>query len=525
MKNLYYLFFAVILICGCYDDKGNYDYKDLPEVEIELPEESYSKHFGEKLQITPVITTTIPENDLTYDWEFLTDTLNTWWDQYISVCQERVLDYMCELDGKIFPKEGTYNLRLNVTQVSSGRHFFSEVISVKLIAEASDLGLMVLHGDGRSSDIGIIVADEFLMSAPSTPVSVQVLPRYYSEANGGIRIDGKGRQILQTFVAYASSAPDNIVVIALTEGSSAVAYGKTMEKRDEWNGLFAGNLNKGEALACVIEKSNLYAFDGGDIFTRQAWNNTFTIPVFAVVDYEYNFYPWIWFPSSGSMQGLFFDQVSRGFIGLAQIHNFTGFSPINALEEGPVVGIPFNPANMQADLVYMEEGGLTGHMLAVMREDDGTYFLAELDPTAGSYAEVPRYKYVLDHLTDVQSGNVVDWAFGSAQINMCYYATSSGVYHFAADAGQAIDPKVLRMQNNDVVEFEGEITLMKILKPSINGGEYYMFNEEMVVGTYGGTSGSGILYSLELDPFSGRVVSVKKYTGFDEIYDVDIKGY
>ena len=67
---------------------------------------------------------------------------------------------------------------------------------------------------------------------------------------------------------------------------------------------------------------------------------------------------------------------------------------------------------------------------------------------------------------------------------------------------------------------------MKLLNPNMNGKPegYYMTNEEMVVATYGGTPGSGILYSLQMDPFSGRVKTVKKYTGFDKIYDVNIKG-
>ena len=47
----------------------------------------------------------------------------------------------------------------------------------------------------------------------------------------------------------------------------------------------------------------------------------------------------------------------------------------------------------------------------------------------------------------------------------------------------------------------------------------------MVVGTYGGTAGSGKLYSMEIDPFSGRVQTMNAYTGFDQIYDVSIKGW
>ena len=100
--------------CSCYEDKGNYNYRDLADVEVALPDEAYCLSFGESLKITPTINTVIPEVDLRYDWEFLTDTLDTWWNQYISVFQERDLDYVCTM-GRIFPTEGSYKLRLNVS--------------------------------------------------------------------------------------------------------------------------------------------------------------------------------------------------------------------------------------------------------------------------------------------------------------------------------------------------------------------------------------------------------------------------
>lgn len=32
MKSLCYIFFMLIMVYGCYDDKGNYDYKELDEL-------------------------------------------------------------------------------------------------------------------------------------------------------------------------------------------------------------------------------------------------------------------------------------------------------------------------------------------------------------------------------------------------------------------------------------------------------------------------------------------------------------
>lgn len=525
MRHIYYLFLLAAVAFGCYDDKGNYDYAELAEVSIELPAASYSRQVGESLQITPVVTTDIPESDLAYTWEFEVDTMDVWYDYYISVYEGKNLDYV--MDADLFT-EGTYNLRLNVSQTSTGRHFYSEEVAVTVTTEPSHLGLMVLHGDGTSTDIGIIVAEEFYWSAPTEETEELVLPAYYSEANGGEKMTGIGRQVLQAYVGWGSA--DYRYIIALTDESSTVAAPKTMEKEGEWNDLFAGNLNKGNPRA-VLVNSNLYAFDGDDIFSKQGYSYRFTTPLYErgfSDEGDYDFYPWMWFPVgyASSFQAVLFDEATRGFVGVGQIYDFSNLVPINALEEGAVTGLPFNPADMQADLVFMSGGGGTGHLIAVMRDDAGTYFLAELDPSnASANVDVPQFKYDLSGWNEVQAGQAIDWAFADGYMNMCFYATANGVYQFAVDNGTAITPVALQTQDNSPLEFEGEITMMKLLDPTINGGGYYMTDTEMVVATYGGTPGTGILYSMELEPFSGRVISVKEYTGFDEIYDVDLKAY
>ena len=516
MKKLCYILFMAITWCSCYEDKGNYNYRDLADVEVALPDEAYCLSFGESLKITPTINTVIPEVDLRYDWEFLTDTLDTWWNQYISVFQERDLDYVCTM-GRIFPTEGSYKLRLNVTQVSSGRHFYSNEVDVKLIAQASVLGAMVLHGDGNASDIGIVAAKEFQLAPPSGTFVEQILPCYYSEQNGGAKIDGKGISIIQTYLSQ--DYMDNVVIIALTDESSAVTESKTMLKIDEWNDLFVGNLNRGIPQGFCVKDYNVYVFDDGDIFTRQAYTYPFTTPVYEQDVYGYDFYPQIFFPSGSLLNntGMFFEKNKRAFMILQNLFNFDNWTIMNA-DSGV-----FNPGDMKADFVYMDAGGRYG-MLAVMKEDNGNYFIAEMDWNAASYDQVPVYRYDLMHLPEVQNGDVVNWAFGTAQINMAYYATANEVKQFSVDAGQKIIPETLKMTNNDPIIFEGEITMMKILKPAILT-DYYMSNVEMVIGTYGGTIGSGKLYSLELDPTSGRAKSVKSYSGFDRIYDVVLKVY
>ena len=161
MKKLFYILIALIVACGCYDDKGNYDYKPLDELTIALPTNSYSLLFGERLQISPAIETDIPGEDLKYEWEFYGKDGDNYWNLYLPVYEGKDLDFLCHYSDTLLKGEGTYQLRLNVTQHSTGRHFYSETVSVKLAFQLSHIGAMVLHGVDGFSDIGIVVSDEF----------------------------------------------------------------------------------------------------------------------------------------------------------------------------------------------------------------------------------------------------------------------------------------------------------------------------------------------------------------------------
>ena len=521
MKKLFYMLFAALLLCSCYDDKGNYDYRTLGEVEISIPQEVYSVGFGEPLRIPATVETDIPEEDLRYMWEVSGDTIDTYWEQFIAIYEGKDLDYVCNLGDVLFPRENTYDFRLNVTQISTDRHFYSDVVEVTLIAEPSICGAMVLHGDGTSCDIGLIEADEFQLTAPASPLTPRVFPHYYSESNSGAKLDGVGQRVMQ-FYTGNNSYPDYIVVVAWTDQNSTVTESKNMRKTGEWNDLFAGGLNQGIPQFEVVNSSDIFVIDGGDIFAKQYLHSSFTTPCFVARDYEYDFFPAAWIPSGGT--GILFDQASQGFI---KAYNFMGMKGMGSIYPMTMEtsGSAFNLADMDAEMIYMDWGGSAANRhVAVMRDNSGEYFFAEMDFTDWSNENIPKYKYDLSSMSDAQSGRVTHWAFGTNYMNMGYYATSTGVYNFTFDAGSISNLNPLRLMTGEEIQFEGEITHMEILK-SLTRDIYHKYNVEMVVGTYGGSSGSGKLYSIELDPNSGRAVSVKEYEGFDRIYDLDIKAY
>jgi hypothetical protein len=76
--NLDYILKAVLLmalVCvlnGCYEDKGNYEFKPLPSpIGIQIEKIAYSKGLSiDTLYIEPEVTYSGDESDLSYEWQY-----------------------------------------------------------------------------------------------------------------------------------------------------------------------------------------------------------------------------------------------------------------------------------------------------------------------------------------------------------------------------------------------------------------------------------------------------------------------
>ena len=66
----------------CIEDKGNYDYKNINELEITFEKPTYSVTFGESLSITPDFNLELPEESdrYTYNW-YVNGNMRPEWNQ------------------------------------------------------------------------------------------------------------------------------------------------------------------------------------------------------------------------------------------------------------------------------------------------------------------------------------------------------------------------------------------------------------------------------------------------------------
>lgn len=97
---------TTMLLSSCYEDKGNYDYKDLVKVSIEIANVK-NVVLGDVLKVTPTITFSKDMSDLnlTYKWILEGDVIST----------DRDLNWVADR----YTKETTDNLILEVTDVDN----------------------------------------------------------------------------------------------------------------------------------------------------------------------------------------------------------------------------------------------------------------------------------------------------------------------------------------------------------------------------------------------------------------------
>jgi hypothetical protein len=274
-----------------------------------------------------------------------------------------------------------------------------------------------------------------------------------------------------------------------------------------------------------MDGQNAYEVDNGELFIRGA-NGNFLL--FKTVNISNNIADiQTYIPSNHN--SFFFDKTKRAFYAIPWPSNnidddmLTEAGGWNQMFEVETQNGNFNMADMQASLLDIETGGAAGHYMAVMQKVDGTKFLAEINYSASSTSQWDYAKYDMSSLAGIDGAKF--YAFGKSAINMCYYATSSAVYNFAANAGNSISAQQLTDEQGHTIDFGGaEITMLKVLKPVMGDKSYYNYNKILLVGTYGGSAGSGKLYSLKINEVTGLVTAETVYTGFDRIYDANMKG-
>ena len=557
-RNIFYIItvlMSLTLLTSCYDDQDGNDFDSvMPDVLIVIPETAYSGGLGQTITIDPQITTNIPESDLEYYWEVQGNRSNDYGRGFYTSLvdmdkQGKTLNYTCKLDSNITSLNKSYKCRLRAHQKSTGRDFYSAAGFTLTIQGLS--GLMILYSDGGSSDVGILMAEEFMPAANSIPENPEVTNALYSSINGA-KIAGVGKTIVQSVPSsigwLKEEAKNNCRILVQTTESTVWLNRNDLSLYGDWNAVFYlqgdRKVNAGNPKGYFHDGSNGYAFDGDDVFIYNPTQQSQYLFATYTPETECNgncftFAPLVCDVSTSGIQRLFYansvngEKTRKGFV--AHSNGMFNDAPMyTKLLDTATDAVPFNPGDMKADAVKLFTDQRT-HTVGVMKGDAGhpsfagKYFFVDIftkAETAGvsGMQNFPVAILDMSQLTSVNDAIAFD--FGTTQ-NMYYYATPSVVYHYGLDGNVLTSAQPLCMVDGSALPINGEVTMMKMLR--FAGVTTHNTDEVLVVATWDGAKSH--LYALHLDSMTGNVTRVSTYDSsttegwnIGKIGDIYIKG-
>ncbi len=203
MKKIYlFLLCLTAAIAGCYKDKGNYDYVDVPAPVMAGLDSVYSVMVGDSLIVAPKITLKSGANDYSCEWKIMVPERATT-DDYFT----KDLRIVYGLGS------GRYNVLLKVTDNNTGQKYFYEFV----ISGSTSFtkGTLVLSGDASSTSLSFIKPDGTLQADIYEAINKKVM-------GGGplqityVRNQFYMNQITQYWLTFSGSDDGGVLIDANT---------------------------------------------------------------------------------------------------------------------------------------------------------------------------------------------------------------------------------------------------------------------------------------------------------------------
>lgn len=197
MKGIYWQLLLLILIGGCYEDKGNYEYSVVNEVKIEGEYESlYRLKMGTRLTIPMTLDLNgFDDSDMEYKWEFAIQNKQN--PEYILVSTSK------DLDEEINLAPASYDLRFTILNKKTGLSVYKRFSVEVTDAISKYTYLLLCKVPGAVDEYDISSAHEF--SRVGEPVF-----DLYSKTNGHTIKDARS---LFYYATYSSPYFDNCMVL------------------------------------------------------------------------------------------------------------------------------------------------------------------------------------------------------------------------------------------------------------------------------------------------------------------------
>ncbi len=447
------IFLWANLLIGCYEDKGNYDFKEIFEVTIDSIEESYSGiTLIDTLKINPVVT----PSDVEYDY---------WWG-IIKPGQGATLDTIChtrQLNYHLALEANDYTLVFMATEKKTG---ISRIVRSALRTTTPlSKGWYVLHSQGGVTDLDLFTKDGKAENIIAVNNGKGLrgearnlnFSRYYYLWNETYEFYMQGN----TLFAFAS---EDCASIRLSDGAIVYTFDELFYERpvvsdpqDMWFTYSEGYMiNDGKMYTIYNLSENSGRFGGmvaGDYRLASHHVNAGSNP-------------------------LLYDEKNSSFITISAMDNRvttfkdTGAQPVN---------------HMDADLLFMGPRG--DYAWALMKKkSENVYMMLNL---------LAYYSYNYDYSNPTVRRDTLDldldiihadkWATNTRN-NIIYFALGNTVHSCNIDAGYQE-----RLQENVKLSAQESVTYMRHLNFSSSAESF----EYLAIGTYDGSDYKLYLHKIQ----------------------------
>ena len=497
------LLLIAVTLNACYDDEGNYNYSEVPEITVEnIPETTSVLRGIGTLNISPRIVSStegeIAADNPNYEFgckiahvsgRFSDDEM--WHD----INPDRTQSFTTSLEESVGDYVGLYTVTDKRTGVTTNYRF-----GITIITSTSE-GWMVLCNEGADNKVRLDMV---------SVLDVDNIVPMYDLLGDGIPTQYNAKQL---FFFKQNYNPDNIYMLTGTGAYSLDPKELTASE--------TGNVMKSEFLADLGDElpermaacGSSYHYlvsNAGNIYRKDAYSagGVYEFPCNADTDGgtpTYRVSPYVAAAANYGYLVLVFDVDNRRFMSQYIYGTSSVFGSILEPEN------PLFSWSPNKDLVYMERT-MSNIAYAVMQGDDGSRSIYAISLSGWTPTNMTQ-QGCWDNITAEGFATAEHFAFHETYPYV-FYSNGSTLYAYQMEGGGSVSS----------VNLPGEeITMVKITST----GDREDWNEYILVGSYrddAADDNGGILRMYTFDRTSNTFVEAARYEGFAKIVDVAYRG-
>ncbi len=506
MRNIFKIglsfIFLITSFSACYDDTGNYNYSNLPDVSISAKDTVYATQFKTLELPIEIKLSSGSEKDYDFSWRIWSNALG-------GVSNQKIIGNTKTLSYLVTEVPGSYSLVLTCHNKETGVKSFKKIFLVVqgIITE----GWMVLHEKNGTTDFDMIMSPFF-----SNRVKEDlVLNNVYASVNNE-KLRGRGVKIGSFFWL---GKMQNVTILTDKGGVrlDAVTMQKTydistlMPNLTDWkpeNYLFYHYYwSPGRyGYDAIISNGRFYQYSsmgsmGFTTYTEPILKDGMTYKASPYAPRYFDYY-----------LGILYDEIGGRFLCFPKKNGTSSW----VLQEMPdnISGTLFNVKDMHAKLRYMDTG-FNNYEYGLFKDwnsQKNILYIFNFDKKKN----IDKGMHYADNCPELN--NAKYFAVGNLG-PIYYYATDKDIYQYDY-AGTNTGKKVYSLSNN-----QEKITGIKILKPCVDRfiKTHPYNNKVLFVSTYNETLKEGKIYMYYINVSNGAidVSSEKVFCGFGKIIDME----